>query len=148
MYLGYNKIITKAKDDIMTEKQGTFSERLKSTRKLRGLTQQKLADAVGIKRSAYAYYELGKCEPSLDVLKKISDVLGVSSDFLISSEATLGEESNFYNTKVKPGSKKKKLLERLDSLDEEQTGEVLRDDYRRAMGEFFTEIAKEINLAL
>ena len=45
-----------------------FGKRCKILRQERGLTQQQVADALGISRSAYAYYEIGGSEPSLSVL--------------------------------------------------------------------------------
>ena len=44
-----------------------FGKRCKILRQERGLTQQQVADALGISRSAYAYYEIGGSEPSLAV---------------------------------------------------------------------------------
>ena len=40
-----------------------FGKRCKILRQERGLTQQQVADALGISRSAYAYYEIGGSEP-------------------------------------------------------------------------------------
>ena len=52
------------------------------TDKLR-LTQQQVADALGISRSAYAYYEIGGSEPSLSVLWELAQYFQVSADSLL-----------------------------------------------------------------
>lgn len=42
-----------------------FSERLKKIRLACGLTQENVANALGIERTTYTYYESGRHEPSL-----------------------------------------------------------------------------------
>ena len=46
-----------------------FAENLKKYRKLSGFRQDDIAKIIGLDRSAYAYYESGKTEPSIDNLK-------------------------------------------------------------------------------
>ena len=61
----------------------SFSENLKRIRLEKGLTQQYLADALGVTRSAVAAYESGRIEPSIEKLLILSSSLGVSLDELI-----------------------------------------------------------------
>ena len=58
-------------------------EQLKQIRKANKYTQQDLADAVGIERSTYASYETGRNKPDVILLKRIANVFGVSSDFIL-----------------------------------------------------------------
>lgn len=60
-----------------------LSEQLKQIRKANKFTQQDLADAVGIERSTYASYETGRNKPDVILLKRIANVFGVSSDFIL-----------------------------------------------------------------
>lgn len=60
-----------------------FGKRCKFLRNERGLTQQEVADALGISRSAYAYYEIGGSEPSLTMLWELAQYFQVSADFLL-----------------------------------------------------------------
>lgn len=60
-----------------------FSERLKELRHLNGLSQQDVANSVGITRSAYANYEQGTREPDLFTLKKLCLLFEISADFLL-----------------------------------------------------------------
>ncbi len=62
-----------------------FGRRCKTLRQERGLTQQQVADALGISRSAYAYYETGGSEPSLAVLWQLAQYFKVSADMLLCS---------------------------------------------------------------
>jgi len=57
--------------------------RLITLRKNKGLTQQQMADTIGIHVNSLKKYEAGQAQPSLDVLKKIALALHVSTDFLL-----------------------------------------------------------------
>ena len=47
------------------------------------MSQGDVAKLLNIDRSTYTNYELGKTEPSLEVLKKLSGIFGVSVDRLV-----------------------------------------------------------------
>lgn len=49
----------------------------------RGLTQQRLADDVGLALRSYQCYEQGVREPSLEMLVHLADVLEVTADYLL-----------------------------------------------------------------
>lgn len=51
--------------------------RIKELRKARGLTQEKLAELVGIGTSNISYIETGKYAPSSESFEKIVEALGV-----------------------------------------------------------------------
>lgn len=57
--------------------------RLITLRKDMGLTQQQMADTIGIHVNSLKKYEAGQAQPSIDVLKKIALELHVSTDFLL-----------------------------------------------------------------
>lgn len=63
-----------------------FAENLKKFRNLAGLRQDDVAKIIGLDRSAYAYYESGKTEPSIENLKKIAKAFGVDINCLIGFE--------------------------------------------------------------
>ena len=60
-----------------------FSENLRSIRLEKGLTQQYLADALGVTRSTVAAYECGRIEPSIEKILILSSSLGASLDELM-----------------------------------------------------------------
>ena len=60
-----------------------FASRLKQIRKDRRLTQEELASFLGINRSSYALYETGSRVPHDKNLRKIAEVLGVTTDYLL-----------------------------------------------------------------
>lgn len=51
-------------------------------RKRAGLSQQVLADKLGITRSAIGMYETGRREPDLDTMKKMADFFWIDLDTL------------------------------------------------------------------
>lgn len=61
-----------------------FGERLKLLRKSRGITQEQLAEIIGVERSSIGKYEgKSKTIPSDDVKAKIADYFNVSTDYLL-----------------------------------------------------------------
>lgn len=65
--------------------ENIFSERLRTLRKCQNLTQQELADRLGISASTIGMYEQGRREPDADTLKDISQLFNVSIDYLLGS---------------------------------------------------------------
>ena len=63
-----------------------FGNRLKKLRQQEGLSQQQLADRLGVTKSVVSYYELHERYPSPDVLIKLSSIFHVSTDFLLGFE--------------------------------------------------------------
>ncbi len=61
----------------------SIAQRLVSLRKQKGLTQQALADSIGLHITQVKRYEAGTSQPSLEALKKISQTLRVTTDSLI-----------------------------------------------------------------
>jgi len=60
----------------------TFARRLATTRKHAGLTQQALADTIGIHVTQLRRYEAGTSQPTLDVLRALARALACTIDHL------------------------------------------------------------------
>ena len=67
----------------------SIDNKLKKLRIKRGLTQQTVADALGISRSVYSQYENNEREPSLRRIISISRFFMVSLDYLCSNDARI-----------------------------------------------------------
>ena len=63
-------------------------ELIRQQRKLKGLTQRQLAEAIEVSEPSIRLYELGKRTPSGDVINKIADALGISPSALRSYEVS------------------------------------------------------------
>lgn len=66
-----------------------FGEKLQELRKKKGLTQEELAEALYVSRTAVSKWESGRGYPNIDSLKEISKFFSVSIDELLSSEKLL-----------------------------------------------------------
>lgn len=60
-----------------------FAERLATTRRQRELTQDQLAERVGVHVSQIRRYEAGSTAPTLEVLKNLALALSISTDTLV-----------------------------------------------------------------
>lgn len=59
-------------------------EKIKRARILADLTEEEMAEKLGIKRSTYQYWE--KKTPSLDKIKQVAEVLGLPDDYFFISD--------------------------------------------------------------
>jgi transcriptional regulator with XRE-family HTH domain len=60
-----------------------FPQRLAALRKAKSLTQQALADQVGVHVMQIRRYEGGASQPTLDVIRRLAIALSVSADTLL-----------------------------------------------------------------
>ena len=70
----------------------SFSDRLATIRKKRKMTQQQMADAIGIHVSQIKRYESGDTQPSLEVLRKVALALNISADLLLFDQQERGPD--------------------------------------------------------
>ena len=66
-----------------------FHKKLQELRKKKGLTQEELADALYVSRTAVSKWESGRGYPSIDSLKAIAKYFSVTIDELLSCEEAL-----------------------------------------------------------
>ena len=73
-----------------------FNEKLQNFRKQKGLTQEELAEALYVSRTAISKWESGRGYPSIDSLKEVAKYFSVTIDELLSSDEVLSiaEEDN------------------------------------------------------
>lgn len=66
-----------------------FNEKLQELRKQKGLTQEELAEALFVSRTAVSKWESGRGYPNIESLKTISKFFSVSLDELLTGEEVL-----------------------------------------------------------
>ena len=66
-----------------------FNEKLQQLRKQKGLTQEELAQMLYVSRTAISKWESGKGYPNIDSLKQLSNLFGISVDYLLSGDQLL-----------------------------------------------------------
>lgn len=67
----------------MSHHKDMFGKRLKELRIERGMTQQQLADYLGVDRTAVMKWELGERETNFSMLIKIAKYFQVTTDYLL-----------------------------------------------------------------
>ncbi|MDP4088655.1 MAG: DUF5680 domain-containing protein [Bacillota bacterium] len=63
-----------------------FQEKLQTLRKERGLSQENLAEEIGVSRQAVAKWELGQSYPDIDNLIALSNLFRISIDKLVKAD--------------------------------------------------------------
>lgn len=69
-----------------------LGNRIEDLRKKKNMTQTDLADAAQTTRTTVSKWETGDSEPSATQLRMIAESLGVSVDYLLGNEASVGEK--------------------------------------------------------
>ena len=105
-----------------------FYEELKAARIKAGLTQQQIADEIGITKSTYCGYETAKRNPDPQRIKQLAKVLHISADTLL--DTGIGKEKAPAPAKAETGEITREmsieLLKALGLLD--QSGNLSDDD--------------------
>jgi len=66
----------------------TFAEQLRYHRKLKGITQTQLAEALELNRPVIGAYEEGRAEPKLEVLQRIATYFDLTIDQFLADDTT------------------------------------------------------------
>ncbi|MEE1038490.1 MAG: helix-turn-helix transcriptional regulator [Eubacterium sp.] len=76
-----------------------FHEKLQELRKARGLTQEELAEALFVSRTAVSKWESGRGYPNIDSLKSLAEFFSVTVDEMLSGEKiiSIAEKENRSN---------------------------------------------------
>lgn len=92
----------------------TLGERIKYHRKRLGLTQEQLADRLGVSAQAVSKWENNQSCPDISILPEIADLFGISIDELLGKErktsdivheAEVVKESEGFSWDFKPGKR-------------------------------------------
>lgn len=100
---------------------------IKAARESQGLTQQECAELFNVKLRAWQTYEQGVSEPKFEVLRKIADKFGVTTDYLLGRpDAKPPEEPlDEFARKEHLKSLEKVFMKKYLALTEEQRDKVL-----------------------
>lgn len=81
---------------------GDFPNSFKHIRKKSGLTQQQLANKLGISRSAVGMYEKGEREPNFETLELIADTFNVDMNYLLGEKPSteVMPDTYYFNPKT------------------------------------------------
>lgn len=105
----------------------SFGSKLKEARLSLNLTQQQVADQIGITKTTYCGYENGRRAPDVEKIKQLALILKVSGDDLLETNF---RESNYLS------SVEKEIIKKYRALDEhgiEIVDMVLNSEYNRCV---------------
>ena len=74
-----------------------IGERIKEVRTYRKMTQQELADGVGVKKAIVSLYESNQRKPSFEALEAIADVLNINMGYLFGESGLSIAETDLLN---------------------------------------------------
>jgi len=60
-----------------------FGDRLKELRKNKNLSQEKLGEFLGVSSNAVYSWEVGRSQPSIEIITKLADYFNVTTDYLL-----------------------------------------------------------------
>ena len=89
-----------------------LGNKIKNFRKSNKITQQELADKLEISRSTLSYYELGKIDPNIYTLIKLSDIMNCTLDDLVNDKINR-TDTNDFNIDLINSNKSLNLLEEI-----------------------------------
>lgn len=88
-----------------------LAEKLARLRKEHGLSQITLAEKLSVSRQAISKWEVGTAVPTTDNLRVLSELYGVSIDYLLSDDAEMPNEIHTDDkSNVKTDKKRKKYV--------------------------------------
>jgi len=94
----------------------SIATRLTQIRKDKSLTQQALADAIGLHVTQVKRYEAGTSQPSLEAIKKIAQTFRVTTDSLIFEENELVPSEDLalqFNAIINMPTKEREVIKQL-----------------------------------
>lgn len=86
-------------------------EKIFNQRKLKGLSQEELAEKLGVSRQAVSKWETGEALPEITKLKGLAEVFGVTTDFLLNDD-----ENAFVRQEVKASDPFDKFYSWIETL--------------------------------
>lgn len=105
----------------------SFPLKLREARHNKGLTQQQIADKMGITKTTYCGYENGRREPDVEKIKKLACILELSCDELLEIDY---RDKNYVSPVEMTGIKKYRTL---DEYGTKAVDAVLDIEYERCL---------------
>jgi transcriptional regulator with XRE-family HTH domain len=91
-----------------------FSENLRVARKVKGLSQEQLAELLGVSRQAVSKWEMDDGYPETEKLIQIAEVIGVSLDYLLLDRQANNDKVSATQSNCVPAADKKITIRSYD----------------------------------
>ena len=100
-------------------------ERIQELRKHKGISQEELANELGVSRQAVSKWESGQSFPELDNIVALSDFFGVSADYILKGAVTKVQTPLAAKPKMSIDDRLRLFAERRSRVDENEEREVI-----------------------
>jgi transcriptional regulator with XRE-family HTH domain len=115
----------------------------KFLRQISGMTQQEVADQIGVKINTYSQYENDVRKPSYEVLHKMTAVFGVSSDYFFKFDGNELDDdfqvfSHVFNRFAKSVLDAKRIMIQIDKMTNENTSSSKQTYFISELGNIFS----------
>lgn len=100
-------------------------EILKQLRKSKGFSMQEFCKIADINFSTYQNYESGKRIPTADILIKLADFYGVTTDYLLGRETGEPEPTELVASRFNMSALEKEILDNYLALPEDMRGDLM-----------------------
>lgn len=102
-----------------------LAETLKSLREKRALSQAKLAEKLQIPKGTYVTYEYGTREPNIEMINKLADFYGVTTDYLLGRNTDEAPPIDKLAADFNMSALEKKILDNYLSLPKAMRGDLM-----------------------
>lgn len=102
-----------------------FNNQLKTLRQETGLSQQELANKIGISKSSINMYERGEREPGIETLKRMADFFNVDIDYLLGKSQVKRKTVKIKNYSQKVIAKNIQNLRKEANMSKSQLADLL-----------------------
>ena len=103
---------------------------IKDLRKKRNLSQGQAAEALGISMRAYQNYEYGQREPNIEMINKLADFYGVTTDYLLGRDTGEPDTLDKLATEFNMSALEKKIVDNYLSLPMSMRGDLMEFLYK------------------
>lgn len=103
---------------------------IKDLRKKRNLSQGQAAEALGISMRAYQNYEYGQREPNIEMINKLADFYGVTTDYLLGRDTGEPDTLDKLAAEFNMSALEKKIVDNYLSLPMSMRGDLMEFLYK------------------
>lgn len=102
-----------------------LAEVLKQLREQRELSQSKLAEQLQIPKGTYVTYEYGTREPNIEMINKLADFYGVTTDYLLGRDTGEPEAIDKLAAEFNMTALEKKILDNYIALPKNMRSDLM-----------------------
>lgn len=110
----------------------TFGETLKRLRQRNNISQDELARKLNVKQYVISSWEIGRSEPNIEQIKRLSTYFNIPTDYLLGKDVVIVKDENEFQIVTNNFKQDVKddaineIIELLSTLNEKEKGKILK----------------------